>query len=111
MIALFISLYVLSEPFVLLNGRWEGIAFLGSLGWSKHLDSFIGNSVVYELKFWYFISTLISLKHKNYLPLFFNLAVQYSNFTIIKILYYYLYYVFSVYQIYKITYTNFLIEI
>lgn len=110
MLSVFITLYVLAEPFVLLNGRWDGIAFLASLGWTKHIDSFIGLSIIYELKFWYFLSTIISLKNKNLLPLLLNLAVQYSDFTIIKILYYYVYYVFSVYQLYKICYTNFLIE-
>lgn len=107
MISLFLALYVFSEPFEHLEGRWAGIASLSSIIWLRNFD--LGDLMYYDLNVSYLLSLSMSLKAGKLSPVLFTGINAFLPFTSREIIYFYVWYIYTLYQIYKIGETNFLL--
>ena len=109
MIALFVLLYVLSEPFEALEGRWEGIASLSSIVFVQDFD--VGFTLETDFYIFYLISFIISTRRHSMSHVLATLFSLFSPFRSNDIVYFYVFYVFGLYQITKMGQNDFLIKI
>lgn len=108
MISLFLILYVLSEPFERLEGRWSGIASLSSIIWIEDFN--LGESLNIDFYTIYCLSLGICMKKFPLTPFVATLFSLYSPFKTIEIIQFYMSYVFVLYQVYKIGESEFMLN-
>ena len=108
MLSLFLCLYVLSEPFELLYGRWSGIAALSSVVWAKGYNQ--GEIFIYDLHICYALALIMTYRTDLTIPIASSVLCALSPFTADELMYFYLHYVYVIYQIYKLGETRFMMN-
>jgi len=108
MISLFLILYVLSEPFERLEGRWSGIASLSSIIWIEDFN--LGETLNIDFYTIYCLSVCICMKKLPLTPFLATLFSFYTPYKAVDIMNFYIWYVFVLYQVFKIGESEFMLN-